>query len=243
MGHPRWWQATLGPSTPHPSNVKLTCAASLGSPSNANCEAALFQFMRSGHVTLGPKHPLIRTAGTCAIGVSSTTKQTTSWDVLRSVAESLLASCISHPAPFSGRMGGFARSTPVVGRRRGRRQQEDDNEESFPVDFTLSVYLQLPFEGQASETCAWDVASSHTGDVRKCPAMTEPWRPPERRLGQIEVKKQGNITEVIKGNVTYLTAGNDTQTVDANLTDILSEFPPFASSTTAWPETVTAVAR
>ena len=140
-------------------------------------------------------------------------------------------------------MGGFARSTPVVGRRRGKRQQEDGNEESFPADFTLSIYLQLPFEGQASETCAWDVASSHAGDVRKCPVMTEPWRPPERRLGQVEVKKQGNMTEVVKGNVTYITAGNNTQIVDANLTEILNEFPPFASSTTAWVETTTAVAR
>ena len=72
--------------------------------------------------------------------------------------------------------------------------------------------------------------------------MTEPWRPPERRLGQIEVKKQGNLTEVIKGNVTYLTAGNNTQTLDANLTDVLSDFLPFASSTTAWAETATAIA-
>ena len=72
--------------------------------------------------------------------------------------------------------------------------------------------------------------------------MMEPWRPPERRLGQIEVNKQGNLTEVIKGNVTYITAGNNTQTVDANLTDVLSDFPPFASSTTAWAETATAIA-
>ena len=138
-------------------------------------------------------------------------------------------------------MGGFARSTPVVGRRRGRRQQEGGNEEPFPADFTLSIYLQTAFEGQASETCAWDVASSHEGDVRKCPVM-ESWRPPERRLGQIEVKKQGNLTEIIKGNATYITAGNNTQTVDANLTDVLNEFPPFASSTTAWAETATATA-
>ena len=137
-------------------------------------------------------------------------------------------------------MGGFARSTPVVGRRKRRRQQEDGNEEAFPGGLTLSVYLQQFFEGRASETCAWDVASSHAGDVRKCPAMTKPWRPPERRLGQIEVKKQGNLTEVIKGNLTYITAGNNTQTVDANLTDVLSEFPPFASSTTAWAEMATA---
>ena len=72
--------------------------------------------------------------------------------------------------------------------------------------------------------------------------MMEPWRPPERRLGQIEVNKQGNLTEVIKGNVTYITAGNNTQTVDANLMDVLSDFPPFASSTTAWAETATAIA-
>lgn len=126
-------------------------------------------------------------------------------------------------------MGGFARNAPVAGRRKGKRQQAED----FPAGFTLSVYLQKPFNGLASETCAWDVASSHTGDVRKCPAVTAPWRPPARRLGEVEIKKEGNLTEVVKGNVTYITAGEFTDTVEeGNLTEILSDFPLFASSTT-----------
>ena len=234
FNHPRWWQYTLGPPTPHPQNVKLTCADKLGSPSSANCEAALFQFLRSGDVTLGPNHPFIRTAGNCAIGVEAKTKTTTSWDVLRSVAEQLLATCISSPHPLSGGgRGGFARTAPVVGRRRGKRQQRESD---FPIGFTLSVYLQAPYNGRLSETCAWDVATSHVGDVRQCPAMTAPWRPPERRLGdgEFEIQKQGNLTEVRKGNVTFITEGNFTTTVeDEGLMEILSEYPLFASSTAA----------
>lgn len=145
--------------------------------------------MRDGDVTLGPKHPIIRTAGNCAIGVSASAKQTTTWGILRAVAESLLESCISSPAALSGGIGGFAQSAPVVGRRR-KRQKDESNASVLPEGLLLSVCLQQPFEGSLSQTCAWVVASSasHEGDVGQCPSQTGPWRPPERRLmGKFDV--------------------------------------------------------
>lgn len=177
-------------------------------------------------MTLGPNHPFIRTAGNCAIGVEAKTKTTTSWDVLRSVAEQLLATCISSPHPLSGgSRGGFARTAPAIGRRRGKRQQ---TESGFPAGFKLSVYLQAPYNGPLSETCAWNVATSHVGDVRQCPAMTAPWRPPERELGGagFEFQKEGNFTFITKGNFT-------TTVEDEGLMEILSEYPQSASSTAA----------
>ena len=185
---------------------------------------------------LGPRYPIIRTAGNCAIGVSASVKQTTTWGILRAVAESLLESCISSPAPLSGAVGGFAQSVPVVGRRR-KRQEAESNASVFPESLVLSVYLQQPFDGSPAQTCAWDVASSasHEGDVRQCPARSAPWRPPERRLGSnatYETMHEGNLTEVIKGNVTYITTGNETLTLEGDdMKEIEYEFPLFPSST------------
>ena len=220
--HPRWWEFRLGPPTPHPSHIKLTCAPTLGTPKPASCENALFQFMRSGLVTLGPRHPIIRTAGNCAIGVSAPTKQTTTWDILRTVAESLLAGCVASPHPQSGHTGGYARSVPISGRR--KRQTPDPD--VLPGGVTIAFYLQQPFAGSPSQTCAWDAADSHQ-DVRKCPAQRAPWRPPERKIMQ-----KGNLTEVIKGNTTYVTEGDSTDVItEENLIEVLSEFPLFPSST------------
>ena len=79
------------------------------------------------------------------------------------------------------------------------------------------MYLQGPSNGPPSDTCAWKVVSSHTGDVRQCPASIGPWRPPDRRLGENgtsfaqwrdgteTVVKVGNLTEAIVGNFTALT--------------------------------------
>ena len=184
-------------------------------------------------MTLGPGHPIIRTAGDCAIGVSASAKQTTTWGILRAVAESLLESCISGPAPFSGAIGGFAQSVPVVGRRR-KRQEDQSSDSVFPESLVLSVYLQQPFEGSPSQTCAWDVASSssHEGDIRQCPAQTGPWRPPERRLGGNETVHEGNLTQVIEGNVTYITAGNETLTLEGvDMKEIEEAFPLFPAGT------------
>ena len=62
--HPRWWQYPIEPPTPIPVNVKYTCDETLGSPSTANCEAALYEFVQSGDVTLDPASgPIIKIAG------------------------------------------------------------------------------------------------------------------------------------------------------------------------------------
>ena len=62
--HPRWWQYPIEPPTPIPVNVVYACDETLGSPSTANCEAALYEFIQSGDVTLDPTlGPIIKTAG------------------------------------------------------------------------------------------------------------------------------------------------------------------------------------
>ena len=63
-GHPRWWEYRIGPPTPIPLNVKYACDEALGSPSVANCEAALYEFVQSGDVTLDPElGPIIKVTG------------------------------------------------------------------------------------------------------------------------------------------------------------------------------------
>ena len=62
--HPRWWQYPIEPPTPIPVNVKYTCDETLGSPSTGNCEAALYEFVQSGDVTLDPASgPIIKIVG------------------------------------------------------------------------------------------------------------------------------------------------------------------------------------
>ena len=62
--HPRWWQFPIGPPTPIPINVKYSCDERLGSPSTANCEAALYEFVQSGDVVLDPvSGPIIKIVG------------------------------------------------------------------------------------------------------------------------------------------------------------------------------------
>ena len=66
--HPRWWVYPIEPLTPVPNNVIYGCDASLGSPSLANCEAALYQFVQSGDVSLDPASgPVIKISGTCPV--------------------------------------------------------------------------------------------------------------------------------------------------------------------------------
>lgn len=73
LAHPRWWQYPVGPPTPIPVNVKYACDATLGSPSTANCEAALYEFLQSGDVILDPASgPIIKISGELSdIGFSS----------------------------------------------------------------------------------------------------------------------------------------------------------------------------
>lgn len=62
--HPRWFQYPIEPPTPVPINVKYACDEKLGSPSTANCEAALYEFVQSGDVTLDPASgPIIKVTG------------------------------------------------------------------------------------------------------------------------------------------------------------------------------------
>lgn len=62
--HPRWWEFPVEPPTPIPLNVKYACDEALGSPSTANCEAVLYEFVQSGDVTLDPASgPIIKVSG------------------------------------------------------------------------------------------------------------------------------------------------------------------------------------
>ena len=55
-------------------------------------------------------------SGNCAIAIGNKQKQAVTWDMLRIVAETLLATCVS--SPISGALGGTAISQPVVGKRK-----------------------------------------------------------------------------------------------------------------------------
>ena len=62
--HPRWWEYPVGPPTPIPINVQYACDERFGSPRIANCEAALYEFVQSGDLTLDPvSGPIIKVAG------------------------------------------------------------------------------------------------------------------------------------------------------------------------------------
>ncbi len=62
--HLRWWQYPIKPPTPIPVNVKYACDSALGSPSTANCEAALYEFVESGDVIIDPvSGPIIKVTG------------------------------------------------------------------------------------------------------------------------------------------------------------------------------------
>ena len=140
-------------------------------------------------------------SGNCAIAVGANERHSTTWDMLRSVTETLIATCIS--SPQLGTLGGTAISQAVRTRKRmgslSRRQtgktwfhqrllQETERnlemlQVAFPPTFEIAVYLQPPFNGPANTTCSWEVVASHQGDVRQCPASSAPIRPPERNLG------------------------------------------------------------
>jgi len=211
-GRPWWEIFFLRTVASDPLNTKVTCAASLGKPSTANCASVLAELIGSGTVTLDPASgPLIHVSGNCAFGIESTSKQTTTWETIRGIADTLLATCISNP--ISGVAGGFAVSHAIP---HGLPKRQAEPTAQAP-NFTVSMYLQEPFNGPSSKTCAWRVASSHTGDVRQCPAPTDPWRPPERRLGE----NGTSFAEWHQGNKTTIKVGNWTETVEGNFTALL----------------------
>jgi len=91
----------------------------------------------------------------------------------------------------------------------------------FP--FQLSVYLQPPFNGAADQTCPWGVVTSHQGDVRQCPATTDFWRPPARRLGDSStVFHAGDVTEVLNDTSLEISGPNFTEIVRGNMTNLLA---------------------
>ena len=209
----RWWEYfSPSPVRPDPIQTEYTCAAILGHPSTANCGIALSQMILSGPITLDPATgPLIQRVGNCAIGIESTSKQTTMWEIIRGIAETLFTACMSNPV--SSASGGYATSHAIInGHSRTGSPKRQAESASQALNFTVSMYLQDPFNGPPSSTCAWEVASSHVGDVRQCPAPTGPWRPPERRLGDNATSfgewRQGNVTEVKIGNSTLIIDGN-----------------------------------
>ena len=62
--HSRWWQYPIEDPTPVPINVKYVCDENLGSPSSANCETALYEFVQSGDVIVDPASgPIIKVVG------------------------------------------------------------------------------------------------------------------------------------------------------------------------------------
>ena len=74
--------------------------------------------------------------GNCAIAVGASERHSTTWDMLRSVAETLLATCISNPS--SGTFGGTAVSQTTGSRRRshllGRRQKGKVSPRQQPLE-------------------------------------------------------------------------------------------------------------
>lgn len=158
--------------------TRINCTATLGKPDTASCESALFQLARSGPVILDPTQgPFIQTSGNCGIAIETTTTQTTSWGIIRHIAETLLATCIQNP--ISGVVGGYAISHAILNDLPKRQLDSSPSAKNL----TVSMYLQNPFDGSSSNTCAWTAVSSHNGDVRQCPVADSAWRPPERRLG------------------------------------------------------------
>ena len=238
--HPRWWQFQLGPQTPEPVNVEYECDAKLGNPGIGGCETLLYEFIRNGDVVLDPSTgPIIKTAGNCAIGISSKARQVTSWDMLRSVAETLILSCVA--SPIAAAAGGTAVTKPIRGRRKRNGfsspfpfTKRDTATASLPASIEISVYLQPPFPGAADQTCPWKVASSHQGDVRQCAATTSSsrFRPPDRELASNgTVIQDGNITEVVNATSVQFSSGNFSEVLVGNMTGLLADLASMGTGT------------
>lgn len=146
--------------------------------------------------------------------------------------------CIS--GPMAGKIGGTATSRGLISSRRKRQTgthhpspprtkipilTPPPTAPTPPFPFQLSVYLQPPFNGPADTTCPWGVVSSHRGDVWQCPAPTDIWRPPARRLGENSstVFHAGDVTKVLNDTALEISGPNFTEIVrGANGTDLLA---------------------
>ena len=240
--HPRWWEFHLGPLTPEPTNIDYTCDSKLGSPNIGNCEALLFEFVRDGEVVLDPAAgPVIRTSGNCAIGISSKIRQVMSWDMLRNLAQHLIVSCVA--SPITSAIGGRAIAKPVRARRKrvslSSFSRRDTTTTTSLSSIEMSVYLQPPFSGAPDDTCPWKVASSHTGDIRQCPAMTSPYRPPERELGANGITADSvnaTIVESVRGGSPELvstTLSADTHSIASPPSSTLGNVTMSSSASSA----------
>lgn len=243
--------------TPVPTNVKYQCEATLGSPSTANCEAVLYEFLRDGEIVLDPTRPIIKRSGmqTARLPPPSPLHQIRIPDHrlidFQEIAQSALvprtdraqhgtssaaspksSSCNASADPWPGKSAAQppAGASPLDGgkdrlvcsRPRTNHTRADTATATtalFP--FQLSVYLQPPFNGAADQTCPWGVVSSHQGDVRQCPATTDFWRPPARRLGST-VFHSGDITAVLNDTSLEIGGPNFTEIVRGNATNLLA---------------------
>ncbi len=102
------------------ANLKATCDAMLGSPSLANCVAAAGEFERTSPVVFNPDDgPLIRITGDCAIAVGFQGKTTVSWNIIKTVVDSLLEQCLG--SPVTPRIGGIAIPQSPQSSKKGKR--------------------------------------------------------------------------------------------------------------------------
>ncbi|CAD6588376.1 MAG: hypothetical protein ASARMPRED_003540 [Alectoria sarmentosa] len=200
----RWAREQSGPPTPIPVNVKYACEATLGSPSTANCEAALFEFLQSGEVILDPASgPIIKIS---APGLALLAAQP-------SVRQSVLEEEVNPPAKDRQ-----VRSHSVNIHSKETYKSQEMLQVAFPPTFEIAVYLQPPFNGPADATCPWGVVASHQGDVRSCPVNYVPVRPPERNLG---------MNATLAGNLTGPIISASSLNVTANYTSNVASVVPF----------------
>ncbi|KAG8530593.1 uncharacterized protein KY384_005096 [Bacidia gigantensis] len=260
---PRWWEFPLAPTTPQPSNVDYHCVSRMGSPGEASCDQALFEFPVEGDATLDPSSPIIKTSGNCAVSIRSGKHQTASWQALAGVAIQLINRCVVNPGPFSRSKGGWARgesasssaypvslfgnfnidaSLPighVVTARRWKRDEID-----LDPQITIDTYYQPAFDGNAADTCQASIAAAHRGDVNKCPVGgASHSRPPPRRLLDGYSEAQNGTGSTVTANGTSFTLA------DANLTSAFehdyddspapaaspSDSTTWANNTETWP--------
>ena len=116
---------------------------------------------------------LLNFVGNCAISVSAQEQeQSTTWDMVRVVAEHLVGLCVS--SPIHKRAGGTAISQPKTSKSKRQSSTQDSGNNSLPLSLQISVYYQPTFLGPADDTCAWEVVSNHSGNVHQCPSVSAP---------------------------------------------------------------------
>ena len=190
--HPRWWEFSLPALTSEPTDIDYKCDAKLGSPGMGDCEAVLYEMIRDGDILLDPSNgPTIQRSGNCAIEITSTQgKQLVSWSSLRSVAETLVATCLV--SPFAGARGG--RATPK--RIRGRRWKESS---SWKRETSLALGVEMVLTSPSRPSDRELLANETVIDDGEIPQIVNATTVPI---------PHGNISSVDVGNLTYSLAGS-----------------------------------